>query len=785
VPDIQGLRSAPHLRKFLAMFDLKTDLNTEQFRAASHVKGPLLVIAGAGSGKTRVITYRIANLVANHRVAPWRILAVTFTNKAAREMRERVTQLISGDGMNCWVSTFHATCARLLRSYGDLIGVDPKFTIYDDSDQKAMVARCIRDMGCNDKQFPPRSIQNEINRSKQEGLGPDLYGAGDYYREQIKSIFTLYEKRMRESSALDFGDLLFRTVNGLKKSTQFRETLRNKFDYILVDEFQDTNNAQLEIVKQLSTGHRNICVVGDDDQSIYSWRGAEIKNILEFDKVFPGTTVVTLDRNYRSSGNILAASHSVAAKLLKRHPKELWTDDTQGDKIALVEAEDEREEARLVARAVKELHNDGYSLNQQAVFYRINAQSRVFEEVFRTMRIPYRVVGGTRFYERAEVKDILAYLRLIQNPGDAAAFLRVVNVPTRGIGKTTIERLTAHATRKEVPYFEAVKEAEQAGISDAAKKKLTAFLEMIAGWRSERDHGPHHLAERVLEDTGYLTNLRRQNSAEADARLENIKELLGSILDFEQEAETPTLDAFLELVALQSDVDSADFAGEEVTLMTVHSSKGLEFNVVYVTGLEQGMFPYIKRSDGFMDTPSIDENEEERRLCYVAMTRARKRLFLSLARTRTIFGQAHQNRQSQFLRDISPDLIMDITPNRPCISAVSTPGRTGFSAGSRQRGLSFQRAPLPTRPPVGNPPNRIDRLALNQPNHNIADSTWVDRSFDQRPAEEALRPGAEVRHARYGIGEVISVQPGPRPKVTVSFPGFGRKTIIADYLEVG
>ena len=778
------------------MFDLKSDLNEQQYSAAAHINGPLLVIAGAGSGKTRVITYRVANLVAAHRVQPWRILAVTFTNKAAKEMRERVVKLISGDGANCWVSTFHATCARLLRTHGALIGVDPKFTIYDDSDQKAMVTRCIKDLGHNDKSFPPRAIQNEINRAKQDGLGPNDYGAGDFYREQVKAIYALYEKRMRESSALDFGDLLFRTVRGMRESSEFRQTIRSKFDYILVDEFQDTNNAQLEIVRQLAAGHGNICVVGDDDQSIYSWRGAEIKNILEFDRVFPGTQIVTLDRNYRSSANILAASHSVATKLIRRHPKELWTDGAPGEKIALIEAEDEREEARLIARAVKELRSDGHSLNEQAVFYRINAQSRVFEEVFRTMGIPYRVVGGMRFYERAEVKDILAYLRLIQNPGDAAAFLRVVNVPARGIGKTTIERLTTQATRKEVAYFEAVKDAESAGISESAKKKLIAFLEMIASWRSEMDHGPHHLAERVLEDTGYLANLRQQNSAEADARLENIKELLGSIQDFEQEANEATLDSFLELVALQSDVDSADFDGEEVTLMTVHSAKGLEFDVVHVTGLEQGMFPYIKRSDMFMEAPSVDENEEERRLCYVAMTRARKRLFLTLARTRTIFGQPQRKPRSQFLQDIPPELIVDITPDRPTLQPVQSPSSPPRAAApfgvSRNtpiagRGLSFQRAPLPNKPPApGTRPFRPVPLHVEtQSGAQKESGTWVDRSFDQRPAEEAIRPGAKVRHARYGIGEIVSVQPGARPKVTVAFPGYGRKTIIADFLEFG
>ena len=749
------------------MFDLKQDLNEEQYRAAAHVNGPLLVIAGAGSGKTRVITYRIANLVQNHRVNPRRILAVTFTNKAAKEMRERVVKLLEGRGNDCWVSTFHATCAKLLRMYGELIGVDPKFTIYDDSDQKTMVGRCIRDLGHNDKSFPPRTVQHEINRAKQEGIGPNDYPAGDFYRGQVKEIFTLYEKRMREASALDFGDLLYRTLRGMQENEEFRRQLQHRFDYILVDEFQDTNTIQLEMVRLISARTNNICVVGDDDQSIYSWRGAEIRNILNFDKVFPGTLRVMLDRNYRSTGNILAASHAVASLLLERHPKKLWTDDAAGEKLAYVEAEDEREEARLTARAIKELHQDGVGLGEQAVFYRINAQSRVFEEVFRTMGIPHRVVGGMRFYERAEIKDVLSYLRLIQNPQDAAAFLRVVNVPTRGIGKTSVERLAAYAAGKDISLFDAVMYAREAGIGTAAAVKMEAFCEMVGRWRSELDHGPHHLAERVLDDTGYLAALKADSSVEAESRTENLKELLGSIAAFENESDTPTLDTFLELVTLQSDVDSADFDGEEVTLMTVHSAKGLEFDAVFVSGMEQGMFPYIRGGDGGMfDEPSNEEIEEERRLCYVAMTRARKRLVLTSARERTIFGQSRRKPRSVFLRDIPPELVMDVTPNRPQPQRVQ-PAPSSFS-GSRVRfSHTASVGPLPKKPP------REDS------------GTWVDKSFDQRSPEEALAPGAKVRHSRYGVGKVISLDRGERLKVEVEFPGFGRKTIIADYLEVG
>lgn len=757
------------------MFDLKTDLNEQQYEAAAHVNGPLLVIAGAGSGKTRVITYRIANLVQHHRVNPRRILAVTFTNKAAKEMRERVVKLLEGRGEDCWVSTFHATCAKLLRIHGEIIGVNPKFTIYDDSDQKTMVARCIRDMGHNDKSFPPRAVQHEINRAKQEGMGPNDYPSGDFYRAQVKEIFTLYEKRMRESSALDFGDLLYRTVRGIQENEEFRRQLQHRFDYILVDEFQDTNAIQLEIVRNLSARLGNICVVGDDDQSIYSWRGAEIRNILGFDKIFPGTLRVMLDRNYRSTANILAASNAVASALLERHPKKLWTDGAPGEKIIFVEAEDEREEARLVARGIKDLREDGIGLNEQAVFYRINAQSRVFEEVFRTMGIPYRVVGGMRFYERAEVKDVLAYLRLIQNPQDAAAFLRVVNVPARGIGKTSVERLAAYAAAKELSLFDAIRYAREADINTGTAVKLEAFCDMVEKWHHEIDHGPHHLAERVLDDTGYLASLKADGSVEAESRTENLKELLGSIASFESESDTPTLDTFLELVTLQSDVDTANFNGEEVTLMTVHSAKGLEFDGVFVTGMEQGMFPYIRGGGEGGDEPSHDEMEEERRLCYVAMTRARKRLALTAARERTIFGQSRRKPKSIFLRDVPKELLVDVTPQRTPFQrpAAGLPAgmNAAFSPGIPANGYrpkahsSLTLGPLPKKPP--------------------GEKAWEDAEFDQRPEGEVLCPGATVRHSRYGVGKVISLDQGERLKVEVEFPGFGRKTIIAEYLELG
>ena len=720
------------------MLDLNSDLNDRQLEAARHVNGPLLVIAGAGSGKTRVITYRIANLVKNHYVDPRRIMAVTFTNKAAKEMAHRVEQLL-GYGANCWVSTFHSSCARLLRRYGDAAGVDPRFTIYDDQDQKAMVSRVLKELSFSEKHFPPKVVQNEINRAKREMVGPSDYPGNDYYRERVKRVYDLYDRRMSDAKALDFGDLLYRTVRAMRDDENLAAEISGLFDYVHVDEFQDTNHVQLELVRLLSP-HRNICVVGDDDQSIYSWRGADVSNILDFEKIFRGTVVVTMDRNYRSTGNILKAAHGVVSKLDGRRPKELWTSNDEGESIFLFAATDEREESKLVARAVRDLRDDGFPLSQQVVFYRTNAQSRVFEEVFRALNIPYRVVGGMRFYERAEVKDLIAYMRLVQNHADHTAFIRVINTPARGIGKTTVNKLVAFSAGKNISAWEAIEHASEAGITAAGAGKLRAFRDMVESWQYDLSQGPAHMAGRIIEDTEFLDRLELENTAEADARIENIKELVGSIEDFEADAQEPTLDSYLELVVLQSDVDAAKFDGEEVTLMTVHSAKGLEFEVVYVTGMEEGLFPFRKGEDAMLGI-AHEAMDEERRLGYVAMTRAKQRLFLTRAVSRKLFGSSRSNPPSRFLVDVPYEIVKDLSPDPPAVSLL----------GRRQ-----EKAPT---------------------------EVWVDRSFDQSCESISLRPGQTVRHPKFGQGRVINVHPGEKPKVEVEFPAYGRKSILLSYLE--
>ncbi|HUT76119.1 MAG TPA: 3'-5' exonuclease, partial [Polyangia bacterium] len=615
--------------------------------------------------------------------------------------------------------------------------------------------------------FPPRAIQHELGRAKRELIGPEAFPRGDWYREQVARIYELYERRMRDARALDFGDLLYRTVRAMREDAALAAEVASMFDHVMVDEFQDTNLVQLELVRLLAAPHRNVCVVGDDDQSIYSWRGADVTNILEFERHFQGARVVTLDRNYRSTANILKAAHGVVSRLRGRREKQLWTSAPDGARVTVISAPDEREEARLVCQAIRDLRAEGVPLSGQAIFYRINAQSRVFEEVLRALNVPHRVVGGMRFYERAEVKDVLAYLRLIQNPADHTAFVRVVNTPSRGIGKTTVDRLVVIAAASGCSAFDAVIPAA-AELSRAPAERLLAFCGMVERWRAEaRD--PAHLVRRVLEDTGYLAALEHENTAEADARLENVRELTGSIDDFVREAEEPTLATFLELVALQTDVDTVRFDDEQVTLMTVHSAKGLEFDAVYVTGLEDGLFPWRAADASMEDTES--ELEEERRLAYVAMTRARSRLFLTLARSRRLFGSERLEPPSRFLADLPAGVVEDRSPARPRVKLLDPAG------GSRRipAAPAWKRGAAPAGPRAGQP-----RAAAGDRDPG---EVWVDRSVDQQAEAGSLRPGMAVRHARFGEGQVLAVHAGPRVKADVRFPAFGTKTIVADYLE--
>ena len=716
-------------------------LNSPQREAVVHEGGPLVVFAGAGSGKTRVITYRVANLIAAHGVAPWRILAVTFTNKAAGEMRDRLLGLLGDQGGDVRVGTFHATCARLLRRFGESSGVSKDFTIYDDQDQQALVKRVLRDLGLDEKRYQPKALAGRINRAKQEMQGPEDIETPDAWSEVVRRVYATYEERLHQANALDFGDLIYRTVRALENDELFRDEVVGRFSHVLVDEFQDTNHAQFRLVRLLAEGHRNLCVVGDDDQSIYRWRGADRRNILDFRASFPDATLIKLEQNYRSTKRILRAANSVIARNTDREPKELWTDNEEGDAVLVVRTMDERDEARLVLRGVRELLSQGHRLSDVAVFYRTHAQSRVIEEALRGANIGYRIVGGMRFYDRAEVKDLLGYLRVMTNPADDMSLLRIINTPARGIGKTTITRLLDHAAQQGRGLFDLLEAGDFGDVGNAARKRLVGFHRLMTELRGFAAPGTPlgEIGAEVVNRSGYAEMLRHDDTPEADARFQNVQELVASMDELQREHPGASLADFLENVTLQTSADEQT-GGDRVTLMTVHAAKGLEFPVVMVTGLEEQVFPF-KGIDPWEDP---DELEEERRLAYVAFTRAEQRLVLSFAAVRRIFGQQRVGIPSRFLTEL---------PNED-VEWIG--GRTSSPAPSRAR----------------------------EERHYEPDESYIDYGEGSDLSDlEGLRRGMQVRHPKFGVGEVKEVAPGTPPRVSVRFPGWGTRKIIASYLE--
>jgi DNA helicase-2/ATP-dependent DNA helicase PcrA len=758
------------------------ELNEPQAEAVAHTAGPLLVFAGAGSGKTRVITYRIANLVACGNVPPWRILAVTFTNKAAGEMRSRLEKLCGHDVARAlWVGTFHATCARLLRSHGSALGINPNFVIYDTSDQRAVVARVLKDLQYDERRYPPRAILAHIHKHKQEGRGPDEAAAHSYVDDVALRMFRAYEGRLRAANAVDFEDLIL-LVTRLLERTEEADRIRRRFDTVLVDEFQDTNATQYRFLRELVRAHGNLCVVGDDDQSIYRWRGADVRNIRGFRRDYPGATVVKLEQNYRSTKHIVAAALSVIQRSAEREPKELWTANDDGQAVRVVAARDERDEAAFVLDCIRRARAEGSDLKEIAVFYRIHAQSRVLEEALRAGNVPYQIVGGTKFYDRAEVKDAIAYLRLLVNPQSDVDLLRVVNVPARGIGQTTVDRLAAWATAHDVPLFDALSRVDEIGdLSGAAKKKLTAFRGLLEGLRAaQASSRPAELTERVLTDTGYLKALEDEDSAEADARVENLRELVSSMNDYEAEAEAAgepaSLTGFLERVSLVSDVDIVTEGGR-VVLMTVHGAKGLEFERVVLTGMEESMFPYKGVEPG-----EQDELEEERRLAYVAITRARRELIMTHTQTRQIFGKTRWNAPSRFLGEL-PRSVVEHAATR---AVATTPHERFIDRAPPEHGRHPGFDLAPAKPETSRQPWRHPQAAASsQPEPG---SRFVDHDFfDDSPREvraARLRRGTRVLHDRFGEGEVLQLVGVGEPAAVVSFPGWGEKKILARFLKL-
>ncbi len=633
--------------------DLLAGLNPPQRDAVLHGDGPLLVLAGAGSGKTRVLTHRIAHLIGDRGVSPHEIIAITFTNKAAGEMRERLEQLVGPQVRAIWAATFHSACVRILRRDSPAVGYERSFAIFDAADQQRLLRRCYEDENLDQKRVPPRAVLGRISDAKNRLQGPDELDIDSFGDEIVVRLYRRYQDRLRANQAMDFDDLLMLTVQLLEGDAEVRERYQQRFRHVLVDEYQDTNHAQYRLVRVLGEPQRNVMVVGDDDQGIYSWRGADVGNILDFERDYPDATVVALEQNYRSTGTILRAANAVVSRNRHRHPKSLWTDAGDGELISLVECRDEREEARVVIGEVSRTVDDGGSLSDVAVFYRTNAQSRAIEDMLVRSAIPYQIVGGPRFYERAEVKDLLAYLRVAANPSDEVSFTRMVATPKRGLGPGAVAKLAAFAGDNGLPLTDALADVERVeGLQHGQRQAFGVLAALIADVRNaaRAGVGVDRIVEDVLERSGLRAALAAENSIEAQGRLENLEELVRVGAEYEGRADEPSLEGFLEEIALYADADAVDTGSGKVTLMTIHNAKGLEFERVVIVGLEEGLFPH-QRSE----TP--DQLDEERRLFYVGITRARRRLTLTHARSRSFFGGRDWRIPSRFLAEVPPQCL--------------------------------------------------------------------------------------------------------------------------------
>ena len=762
-------------------------LNAQQRKAAETLEGPVLILAGAGSGKTRALTYRIANLL-EHGVQPWHILAITFTNKAAKEMRERVNKLVGEKGDETWVSTFHSMCARILRRDIEKLGYTRSFTIYDDDDQTSVIKDLLKRLGIDDKALTPREIKSKISDAKDHLLSPDEWfaqSARDFHAQQLHDLYYQYELRLRGANALDFDDLIVKTLELFADHPPVLESYRDRFHYVHVDEYQDTNFAQYSLVKLLTQRSRNLCVVGDDDQSMYGWRGADVRNILDFEKDFPDATVIKLEQNYRSTSNILDAANQVIAHNEGRKEKALWTELPEGEPIKLFCAGDEREEAAWICDRMTQLKLAGEEYGSMSILYRTNAQSRVLEEMLMRAGIPYRIYGGLRFYDRKEVKDIIAYLRCVVNPSDDVSLRRIINQPKRAIGESTIQELVRYAIEKEMPLFSALADVPES-LSARPRKCVHEFGELMNELVLEHeDMGLSDFIKHMLDKTGLRAQYERDISDEGKARLENIDEFLGAVTEFEQAAEEPTLESYLENVALISDIDSAENNPNYVTLMTVHSAKGLEFPTVFIAGLEEGIFPSGR---SLQDDKRL---EEERRLCYVAITRAMKRLFLSYAAQRMLYNQLNYNAPSRFIAEIPKRLLDDEWISKReksfpgAMEAYSHPAPRRASRGEQNGPLTFGVPKIVTRGAgIGR-----GASALGIPGVQKGFTPSAAASVPSSAVAALFAPGDRVMHKKFGEGNVVEIRgKGNDARIVITFAAYGEKEFalsIAPIVKVG
>lgn len=798
-------------------------LNEQQKRAVLQTEGPVLILAGAGSGKTRVLTHRIAYLIDECSVNPWNIMAITFTNKAAGEMRDRVDKLVGFGSESIWVATFHATCVRILRRYADRIGFDNNFTIYDTDDQKTVMKELCKKLQIDTKMLKERTILGAISSAKDEMIDPVTYqmnAMGDYQKQKIAMVYAEYQATLRKNNAMDFDDLLVKTVELFKACPDVLESYQQRFQYIMVDEYQDTNTVQFELIHLLAGGRRNLCVVGDDDQSIYKFRGANIRNILDFEKIYPDALVIKLEQNYRSTQNVLDAANAVIRHNVGRKDKSLWTEQGEGSRIHFRPFDTAYEEAEYIAYDISKKHREGsFDYRDCAVLFRTNAQARVLEEQFVRAGIPYDVVGGVNFYSRKEIKDLIAYLKTIDNGRDDVAVKRIINVPKRGIGATTITRIQEYADERQISFFDALCEADRIMTIGRSAVKLQPFVNMIYTFRAKLPiYGLEGLINDIIKETGYVEQLEADSDEEASARIENIDELVSKIVAYEQDNDEATLSAFLEEVALVADIDGVDRDDNKVLLMTLHSAKGLEFPSVYMAGMEDGVFPsYMTISSG-----DISELEEERRLAYVGITRAKKDLTLTCAKARMLRGETQYNPVSRFLKEIPADLMDNRVPEYKNKDFAVYDEESAERKAFKQKPFynTYQSTYQKTyQNAYQSSSSQVTKTVMSD---DVFDKKTASSSFDGRPKavlkkkttklevqpymskaaasmagltkgmpqsdkELSYGVGDRVRHIKFGEGTVQNIVKGPRDyQVTVLFDSenYGQKVMYAAFAKL-
>lgn len=762
------------------MQNLIEGLNDKQKEAVLATEGPCLVIAGAGSGKTKVLTHKIAYLLSEKNVKPWNILSITFTNKAANEMKQRVEKLVGEASQEMWLGTFHSICVRILRRFIDRIGFDTTFLIFDSTDQRTLVKECIKSIGLDDKLFTDRSVLSEISNGKNDMLEPKAYQVkynGDFRKEKIGEVYELYQKKLKENNALDFDDIINYTIKILTENPDVLEYYTEKFKYVLVDEYQDTNKAQFMLVSILASKYGNITVVGDNDQGIYSFRGADITNILNFEKDFPGSKIVKLEQNYRCTGNILKAANAVIKNNENKYDKKLWTENEEGKLPCIYKAEDEYDEASYIVKQINMLKMEEYlKLSDFVIFYRMNSQSRAIEDIFRRENIPYKIIGGLKFYERKEIKDIIAYLRLIFNTSDNLSLKRIINEPKRGIGKTSLDNIQDISDKTGKSMYEIIKYAEQYELN-RVKANSIQFVEVIEELRKQVNQIPiSELIKLTLNKTGYVKALENENTIEAESRIQNLEEFLTVAIEFEEQMAENTLAEFLESISLTSDIDNMEESEDTVTLMTLHSAKGLEFPVVFLVGMEEGIFP------GYKSIGEIKELEEERRLFYVGITRAMQYLYLTCAKRRTIFGSTSYNQMSRFLKEIPKDLLdgyeeIDNEDNNS-FKDSNYGWEYGTSYAGKVKTYKFDNVEkIPeVKEKVGAFQFRTAESFLNSLNKKAG-----DRQVDITKYKE----GQRIYHKKFGEGTINKIeQEGEDYKLDIQFDKVGHKRLMAKFAEL-